>query len=160
MLKLSKLIYLADRSFMERYDCPILRDKFVSMEHGPVNSVTLNLINGLIADPANEWNEFISNRSTNYDVGLIRDNLDVDELDELSEAEIEVLSDIADQFKGWNQYRVRDYTHKHCPEWEDPDGSSTPIDHARVFEVLGKAEPQALADAVEEERALSELPTA
>ncbi len=47
VLKLVKLIYLADRSAMEAFEAPILNDKFVSMDHGPVNSITLNLINGL-----------------------------------------------------------------------------------------------------------------
>ena len=38
VLKLVKLIYLADRHSMELYDAPILNDVFVSMNKGPVNS--------------------------------------------------------------------------------------------------------------------------
>jgi Protein of unknown function (DUF4065) len=41
VLKLTKLVYLSDREFMDRYDIPITGDKLVSMDHGPVNSVII-----------------------------------------------------------------------------------------------------------------------
>jgi len=45
-LKLMKLLYLADRESMRRNGRPISGDRYVSMDHGPVLSQTLNLING------------------------------------------------------------------------------------------------------------------
>ena len=42
-LKLMKLLYLADRESMKRHGHPISGDRYVSMEHGPVLSHTLNL---------------------------------------------------------------------------------------------------------------------
>lgn len=44
LLKLIKLMYLSDRESMRRHGYPISFDNFVSMEHGPVLSRTLNLI--------------------------------------------------------------------------------------------------------------------
>jgi uncharacterized phage-associated protein len=43
VLKLVKLIYLADRLALETFEHPILEDKFVSMDHGPVNSITFSV---------------------------------------------------------------------------------------------------------------------
>lgn len=50
-LKLSNLLYLADREHLNRHDMPILFDIFVSMPHGPVTSLTLNYIGGMENDP-------------------------------------------------------------------------------------------------------------
>ena len=79
VLKLIKLIYLADRKNMQAHGYPILNDCFVSMTHGPVNSITLNYIDGAIDEPR-EWEEYIEDRS-HYKVALAR-NVDLDELDE------------------------------------------------------------------------------
>jgi uncharacterized phage-associated protein len=43
VLKLTKLLYLADREALARYGEPITYDLPVSMEHGPVLSRALNL---------------------------------------------------------------------------------------------------------------------
>ena len=43
ILKLIKLMYLADRESMHRHGTPISFDRFVSMDHGPVPSQSLNL---------------------------------------------------------------------------------------------------------------------
>src|SRR4051794_10441774 len=88
VLLLSKLVYLADREFMRRYDCPILFDHLVSMPHGPVNSLTLNYVNGFLQD--DNWDKFLSGRES-YTVALSSPGIVIDDLDELSGAEIEVL---------------------------------------------------------------------
>lgn len=150
VLKLAKLVYLADRLFMEKFDSTMLNDSLVSMPHGPVNSLTLNHINGLL-DSAG-WNEFVSGRA-GYNVGLVHPQLTTEQLDELSKAELKVLEQIWKSFGGMNQFQIRDYTHSHCPEWEDPHGSSEPIPYARVFKFLGKQEvADELEDAVQSER--------
>lgn len=155
VLKLAKLIYLADRRFMEKYDCPILNDRFVAMPHGPVNSQTLNYINGCAADPIN-WDPFISDRSE-YSVGLANRKLSFDSLNDLSDAEVEVLREIWSEFGDKDGFSLADYTHKHCPEWEDPDGSSNPIPYERVFKFLGKSDSDFLADKVYQQREIDRL---
>jgi uncharacterized phage-associated protein len=47
VLKLVKLIYLADREFVLRHGEPMLDDRWVSMPHGPVNSGTYDMIQGM-----------------------------------------------------------------------------------------------------------------
>ena len=56
-----------------------------------------------------------------------------------------------------SKYELRDYTHQHCPEWEDPNGSSTPIPYERVFKFLGKPDSGDLAAKIVGERAINEI---
>src|SRR5690348_2087883 len=77
VLKLVKLIYLADRLALETFEYPILEDKFVSMDHGPVNSITLNYVNGM-SDDRDEWAEFISDR-TGHLIALSNPDLKIPE---------------------------------------------------------------------------------
>jgi uncharacterized phage-associated protein len=152
VLKLTKLIYLADRQFMESYDLPMLWDKLVSMPHGPVNSVTLNFVNGLLGDNA-DWDAFIADRE-NHLVGLANPDISLDELDELSRAESNVLAATWDKFGAMAPWQLRNYTHEHCPEWEDPDGSSAPIPYDRVLKYLGKEHAADTAQEIDSLRAL------
>jgi len=151
VLKLTKLVYLADRRHMELYDYPILDDELVSMPHGPVNSMTFNFINGCNDDAG--WNEFISDRVA-YKVG-VTSTISLEQLDELSEAELDTLEQIWQQFGAMEPFQIRDWTHENCPEWEDPHGSSYPIPYERVFKYLGKKHAEELENEIKENRNLS-----
>lgn len=153
VLKLAKLVYLADRAFMAEYDSPILHDQLVSMEHGPVNSITLNLINGLVESA--DWDAFVTDRER-HDVGAAR-AIEPGILDELSEAELEVLNAVWARFGHMDPYAIRDYTHEYCPEWEDPEGSSAPIPYERVFKFLEKPDVRALARDVQAARGIRHI---
>lgn len=139
VVKLVKLIYLADRAFMNAYDEPMLMDRLVSMRHGPVDSRTYDFVN----EGGAGWDEFISGRE-GHTVGVSNDTLTNDDLDEVSEAELEVLTNIWNDFGHMDQWQLVDYTHKNCPEWEDPEGSSATIPYSRVFKFLGKKRPREL----------------
>lgn len=54
------------------------------------------------------------------------------------------------------KYEIRDYTHDHCPEWTDPNGSSSPIPYEKVFRALGQSKDVAarLSARIEDERSL------
>lgn len=153
VLKLAKLLYLADREHLRRFDMPILFDKFVSMDHGPVTSTTLNYVNGYEEDRAN-WDAFVTDRDR-YAVGVASSSLTPDDLDELSDAELETLQAVWTQFGAMDRYTVRDWTHEHCGEWEDPNGSSTPIPYERVLKFLGKEHHAVIAQEIESIRSLS-----
>jgi uncharacterized phage-associated protein len=158
VLKVVKLIYLADRRYMEKYDFPLLNDELVSMDHGPVDSMTYDCINGNQADRG-EWHDFVADR-LGYSVGVASPGITVATLDELSRADVQVLEETWAKYGHMSKYEIRDYTHKHCPEWEDPQGSSTPIPYERVFKYLGKVDASALAEAVRQERAVDKALTA
>jgi uncharacterized phage-associated protein len=156
VLKLVKLIYLADRLALDTFEAPILSDKFVSMDHGPVNSITLNHINGFAdEDTRGAWDSLVTDRKGHF-IGVRNARLSVKELDELSKAEIKILKLIWERFGKMNQFEVRDYTHKNCPEWEDPCGSSEPIPVVRIFKFLGKKDSSELAAKLESERLMDQ----
>ena len=155
VLKVAKLLYLADREFMSRYNFPILFDCFVSMPHGPVTSMTLNYINGM-EEQRDHWEDFVVGRAGNK-VGVSRQDMSVDELDELSDAEVHVLEATWDQFGHMSSWAVRNYTHANCPEWEDPHGSSNPIPYERVLKFLHKENSAEIADEIESQRSLDKF---
>lgn len=154
VLKLIKLIYLADRQNMEDFGYPILIDRFVSMPHGPVNSITLNYMNGTVED-IGEWERFITPRLS-YSVAATRD-FTREQLDELSDAEFSTLEKIWGTFGSYDKWQLRDWTHSNCPEWEDPQGSANLIPHERVFKFLKVENPDEMAGAVHEDRHIEEL---
>lgn len=133
VLKLVKLVYLADRCFMAETGFPITNDRHVSMDHGPVNSLTLNLVDGNLE--SRDWSDLIADRA-GHKVALAR-RLTEDDTDELSDAEVDSLEAVWAEFGGMTKYQIRDWTHEHCPEWEDPNGSSSPIPHERTLRFLG-----------------------
>lgn len=153
VLKLTKLIYLADRESMGATGYPITSDHFVSMPHGPVNSLTLNFVDGNFS--SEDWRDLISDRA-NYSVGLARALVEND-IDELSEADMEILEKIWQKFGWMTKWQIRDWTHQNCPEWEDPKGSCTPIPHERVLKYLGVAGADELADEIRSERRIEDL---
>lgn len=153
VLKLAKLLYLAERESMKRFDAPMFYDRLVSMDHGPVTSISLNQINGLTSGV--DWDCFVAGRQGN-DV-LVAANIGFADLDMLSKADLHVLNDLWDSFGDFHQYKLRDWTHDNCPEWENPHGSSEPIPHDRVYKFLQKPDANALGEAVLQYRRSAEI---
>ncbi|MFG1263894.1 Panacea domain-containing protein [Xanthobacter aminoxidans] len=154
ILKLVKLLYLADREFMNRFDMSMLNDKLVSMDNGPVLSATLDKINGF--SRADGWCEFVTDRENHF-VGIASPDLQESSLDELSRAELRCLSDVWSEFGHMSQWDLVEYTHKFCPEWEDPNGSSLPIPYERLFKALGKENSAELDYKIRVDRKISAL---
>lgn len=136
-LKLIKLMYLAERASISTHGHLLTGDRFVAMPHGPVLSLTLDHINDAVGSQQDGWDSWISDKA-NYTVGLQRE-VTRDALDELSDADLNVLEATWKKFGWMTKYQIRDYTHdpKNCPEWKDPEGSSNPIDYDEVFRALG-----------------------
>lgn len=152
VLRLTKLIYLADRRHMRDFEFPITGDDFVSMPFGPVNSATYNYMNDKTRVRQNEWREFIGKRE-GKNVPLSRPT-SIHDLDELSRAEINTLEETWKEFKDLEQFALAEWTHVHCPEWHDPSGSSIPIGFSSVYKYLGKENSAELAEQIEMERGL------
>jgi uncharacterized phage-associated protein len=159
VLKLVKLLYLAERRSFEKFGEPIIGDKIVSMPHGPVLSRTLNYINGLEDSVPGGWETWIADRA-NHNVAL-RDPSCIrtpeDDLLALSDGDLEVLAEVWARFGHMTKYQLRDFTHHHCPEWSDPDGSSIPISYAELLTALQFAPEQikSMVEHLEERRNLS-----
>jgi len=139
LLKLMKLMYLAERLSYERFCFPIIGDSLVSMPNGPVLSRTLDLMNFGSSKDSGEWDSLIAERD-GRDMSLNgHENLTINDLRELSESDIEVLDSIWGKFGTMSAIQLREFTHnsENCPEWQDPDGSSVPIQLETLFQKLG-----------------------
>lgn len=146
IMKLVKLMYLADRESMSRYGAPISFDRMVSMDEGPVLSRTLNLINGDVSKKAAAiWDSWITARE-GHQVSA-RKEVTPDALDRLSDADLEVMEDTWKRFGHMDQWDLSKYTHKNCAEWRDPDGSALPIAETDVLMALGRTQERAVAEA-------------
>lgn len=150
-LRVTKLLYLADRKSIDERDHPITNDNYASMPFGPVNSYTYSYINGAATVRQGQWLEFIAPRNEN-DIPLTR-NIEIDkDLDELSRSDLRILEEIWTEFKDIDRFDLAEWTHKYCPEWRDPNGSSIPIDLASIFAALNKQDPVARAEELQDER--------
>jgi len=130
-MKLLKLLYLAERESLVKWGETMSGDKFVSMPHGPVMSSTYDLLQ----NRNTIWNDFI-NSEANREVSIKKSVVEED-LDELSVAEVKILDSIFEQFGTMGRWEIRDYTHNNCKEWQDPDGSSFPIDPINILLAKG-----------------------
>ena len=144
LIKLMKLLYLAERESLREYGEPITGDRLVSMPHGPVLSKTYDHINGATPSCSGGWETWVADRAEHMvalrDASMIRSP--EKDLIELSESDREILSKIWLDFGHWDQWKLVDYTHDNLAEWQDPDGSSCPITYERLFEVLGFSKDQ------------------
>ncbi len=123
VLKLIKLMYLADRTALVKHGRPITYDSFYSLPHGPVLSLTLSRLNDQPdPDEPSYWHQYISERK-DHEVRLTSDAPN----DQLSDAEEAIIDAVDQKFGALDQYQLRDWCHTHLPEWRDPQGSSMPI---------------------------------
>lgn len=157
IVKLMKLLYLAEREALEKFGFSISDDRFVSMNLGPVLSDTYNLINGEERDSA-VWDEWISDRAQ-HSVALNREINSRDDLDELSNAELSVIETIWQRFGHMTQWELVDYTHQHLPEWRNPNGSSTPIEVKDILQGVGYASEQSeqIAESIQSARTVKRV---
>lgn len=134
VIKAVKLVYLADRESVRRFGFPIQDEDRVSMKHGPVNSETYAMINGEADPVASGWSDFLRDRE-DHNLALARPDLSEDDLDELSDADIEALNAVWERFGHMTKWQLRDWTHvqANVPEWEDPGSSSSLIPMTRMM---------------------------
>lgn len=157
-LKLMKLLYLADRESLARFGVPISGDSAVAMPHGPVLSMTLDLMDGNVSSLRDGWDAWISTKE-NHEVSLAQPLESRAALDELSDNDLSVLETVWDRFGHMDRWAIRDYTHDHCPEWRDPQGSSFPIGYDEIFRALGRSAEQSaeLKGLIETQKALDRV---
>lgn len=137
-LKLIKLLYLAERESLTRFGVPLTWDACVSMPYGPVVSATLDRINERQEYEGGYWDRHIAPKA-NHEVRL-RPGVEVPG-DQLSPAEEAVLDEVVARYGGMDRWALVELTHG-LPEWQDPKGSSVPIDPADILRAEGYAEDE------------------
>lgn len=134
VLALIKLLYLADRKALALRGRPITGDKMVSMPHGPVLSRIYDQIKCGDQDETEgqAWFEYLTERQ-NREISVREPN---PPLDELSEFERTILLEIHTEYAHLSPSQLRGITHE-LPEYQDPEGSSLPIDPATILRAEG-----------------------
>jgi uncharacterized phage-associated protein len=130
-LKLIKLLYLVDREAFIRFGRPVTYDSYVSMPHGPVLSSTLDRINEAEYYRGGYWDRHIGPKQ-NHQVAL-RGTVPNDQL---SRAEEQLIDEIFEKYGAMGRWELVEFTHT-LPEWDDPQGSSRPIDPASILRDAG-----------------------
>jgi uncharacterized phage-associated protein len=133
-----KMLYLADKEALIRWGKTITGDTFVSMPKGPVLSEVYDLFKGTAPEPdQKQWDAHFSER-VNHSISQLQPV----EVDLLSEREKEVLDEARRQIKSFAPWAVAQWLHETCPEWEDPHGSSVPIDPLAILRNAGRTEEE------------------
>ena len=133
-----KMLYLADKEALIRWGKTITGDSFVSMPKGPVLTEIYNLFKGSGPEEhQKEWDAHFS-ELVSHSIRLVQPV----EVDLLSEREKEVLEDARKQINSFAPWAVARWLHDACPEWEDPHGSSAPIDPVLILRNAGRTEDE------------------
>lgn len=136
ILKLTKLLYLAERLSYERYGEPLTGATPFALQQGPVLSELYDRLKR--TENLNDtWRTWVKGRNGN-DISLDHDIDDpAEEFSDLSRADFKVMASIWKDFGGKTGYELVTYTHSHCPEWSDPGRSSHKIDPDTVLRKVG-----------------------
>lgn len=150
LLKLVKLLYIADREAFRELGRPITYDCYVSMSHGPVVSQALDLMNGSVRGTG-EWNAMISPREGHK--LSIADESEVS-FDNLSEAEKAIADRVYEDYGHVPRFELARMTHEFA-EWRNPNGSILPISYQDILRALGYGDEQVddLMGIIEEQEA-------
>lgn len=143
-LKLMHLMYLAEKQFLLEYGERLTGDAMVSMPKGPALSAVWDCFTG----GHEYWDAWIKNPGNDRLAldGQIKVNEEdpLDAFDELSLADQKTLDAVCSEFGSmprWQLARLlRDPVF--CPEWEDPQGSSSPIPLSALLMKNGKTKAQ------------------
>lgn len=131
---LIKLLYLADRKALLESGYTITGDGMVSMPLGPVLSTIYDWIQYGF-NKKTPWYAYLTER-TNHLIDL---NVSSPPIGELSEYELGILDEIHSKYGHLGPWEISDLTHA-LPEYEDPHGSSKPIDPNTILRAAGKSD--------------------
>ena len=123
ILKLVKLIYLADRHSLKKRRIPVVGGTYFSLNHGPVTSEVLDLISDGTRDENSPWEQLISDRAQHR----VATSNSLAEYDALSSSEQGLLEDVWQQFGAQGKWDLVEWTHQHCEKWSDPRGGRIEI---------------------------------
>lgn len=135
---LLKTLYLADRMAISEGKMPVVGDRYVSMDKGPVLSRVYDFIKGRgETHDLETWRSFFSDREHHK----IRCKQPVN-VNRLSPWEQELLSKAFEMTSSVPSYQLAAWTHSIFPEWQDPHGSSVPIDPKMILRLANKSEQE------------------
>ncbi|HQU43179.1 MAG TPA: Panacea domain-containing protein [Pirellulales bacterium] len=137
-LRIVKLLYVADRESIRETGFPILGTKTVAMDHGPLHSAVLDLINGEHVDEpcfAASFDKF------GYMVQMVTDP----GVDRLSRYEIEKLQEVCERYAAAGDWELAHHVTHRFPEWQNNfrPGTSTTISIESIIDAVGRGDDKA-----------------
>jgi len=133
-----KMLYLADRESLVRWEEPITGDTPSSLPYGPVLSIIYDLTKGDCPNLREYWSKFISDADQETNRVQLKDDPGVEEL---SKAEVDILQSIFNKFNKYTWKQMRDYCHS-LPEYEDVGTGSKPLPFEKIFAAVGRNEAE------------------
>lgn len=158
-IKIIKLMYLAERESYQRYHEPMCHDKLFSLGNGPILSQTLDMMNGY-----KEYSKYVDifaekiNTVVNNHLSLRE--IEVEDYGHLSKADKKILDDVWEKFGDIPRFELCEWTHMHCDEWQNPEGSMLPIRTEELLQALGirnKEEINSILSRIEEADAAAKV---
>lgn len=137
--KLIKEVYLADRLSLQESNQTITGDSYVCMNNGPVLSRLYDLIKGTFGD--SEKQRYWDSRFSKDGYDIIATNAQYPS-GKLSRFEKETLDSVDAQFHDCGYADLIKHVHAHCPEWENPKGTSVPLPQERVLKNIGRTDEE------------------
>ena len=132
ILKLVKLMYLADRRSLETRKIPIVGGHYYSLPHGPVTNEVLDLINEGTPEGTSPWERLITDRA-NHKVAAAGNP---GSYDALAPSEVGILEQVWGKFGSMTKWELVGWTHRHCEEWSDPNGGRSDIKARKLAEAF------------------------
>lgn len=150
-LQLVKLIFFADRLHLIKYGRPIVGGSYCAMEHGPVSSELLTLINNSQTKPRDYPFGFRSSFEL-----IAKDSPD-DKW--MSESDLLVLDEIYQKYGRIDKWKLRDMTHKlkAYKKNEPQKGSCKAMPYEDFFEDLDEQSRKTLAMIIDEQKAWADF---
>jgi uncharacterized phage-associated protein len=132
-VRLTKLLYLADRAHFLKYGWPITGDRLVAMPFGPVPSGCLHALSGELP-PDSQEEVYKHIQLTNNEVFLKGEP----EFSLLAESERTVLDAVLAEHGSKGPWKLEKETHEY-PEYEMhyEEDTSTPIPYESILKVYG-----------------------
>lgn len=116
--KLMKLFYFADFINIKRYGFPMTYDTYYHLEHGPIPSAIMNLVNSVADDPNAILSDTIKiTRESDSPIQKISCLENFSKKDELifSEQELAILKEVCDKFGNKNTNYIEEASHREAP---------------------------------------------
>lgn len=135
-LKAAKLLYFIDKYHLLKYGRPVLGDAYYCLDHGPVPSASLNMMNEAVDPIYTDHGPFLQmfeeyltvNRQPKYPEFVAKKAPD---MDVFSGSEVEALKATLDQYGKLSPWKLRELTHRDRT-WVIPDGKRIPGSRADI----------------------------
>jgi uncharacterized phage-associated protein len=122
-VKLMKLFYFVDFEHVRHYGSPVTYDSYVNLEHGPIPSTIMNLVNSVEDDfESSKLGDIISIEEGRGGLKRVISSREFQEKDKdyFTESELKIMLEVSSRFANANKKEIEEASHKETP-WSSTD---------------------------------------